>query len=191
MILKLFNLIRDKFYEFKYRKLVYKPTLQGFEEYRNIIAKDFMRDYVMPPASYSQIVSLLSIEEIHAYATMIIPSDCFISCYWSDFKEHNNFIAWYNNKYNKVRNHFGYKYEYDYNAIIFNPATFYDYCKICEYASQHQRAQNENENKRDREVRDNQIANLKELTNYIQSLQDIDTLTSVLEGDKDIASRSL
>ena len=50
---------------------------------------------------------------------------------------------------------------------------------------------NEKENKRDREVRDNQIANLKELTNYIQSLQDkdIDTLTSVLESDKDIASR--
>lgn len=33
MILKLFNLIRDKFYEFKYRKLVYKPTRVRFEGY--------------------------------------------------------------------------------------------------------------------------------------------------------------
>ena len=83
-------------------------------------------------------------------------------------------------------------YESDYNAIIFNPATFYDYCKICEYASQqYNQRKNEEENRRDREVRDNQIENLKKLTNYIQSLQDkdIDTLTSVLESDKDIASR--
>lgn len=79
-------------------------------------------------------------------------------------------------------------YESDYNAIIFNPATFYDYCKICEYVSQ---IHIEKKNKRDREIRNSQIANLKELTNYIQSLQDkdIDTLTSVLESDKDIASR--
>lgn len=83
-------------------------------------------------------------------------------------------------------------HESDYNAIIFNPATFYDYCKICEYASQRYiQTENEKKNKRDREVRNNQITNLKELTNYIQSLQDkdIDTLTSVLESDKDIASR--
>lgn len=83
-------------------------------------------------------------------------------------------------------------YELDYNAIIFNPATFYDYCKICEYVSQiHIEKKNEKKNKRDREIRNSQIANLKELTNYIQSLQDkdIDTLTSVLESDKDIASR--
>ena len=82
-------------------------------------------------------------------------------------------------------------YESDYNAIIFNPATFYDYCKICEYASQqYNQRKNEEENRRDREVRDNQIENLKKLTNYIQSLQDkdIDTLISVLESDKDIAS---
>lgn len=79
-------------------------------------------------------------------------------------------------------------YELDYNAIIFNPATFYDYCKVCEYVSQ---IHIEKKNKRDREIRNSQIANLKELTNYIQSLQDkdIDTLTSVLESDKDIASR--
>ena len=53
------------------------------------------------------------------------------------------------------------------------------------------RKKNEKKNKRDREIRNSQIANLKELTNYIQSLQDkdIDTLTSVLESDKDIASR--
>lgn len=151
-----------------------------------------MRDYVMPPASYSQIISLLSINEIHAYCLTVKSwiSDYFVSCYWSDFKKHDNFIAWYNSKYNEVKGYSFYKYEYD--AIIFNPATFYDYCRICEYASQ-QRAQKENEkeDKRDREVRDNQIANLKELTNYIQSLQDkdINTLTSILESDKDIASR--
>lgn len=194
--MKLFNFIRDKFYEFKYRKLLYKPTRAGFEKYRNVISQDFMRDYVMPPASYSQIISLLSIDEIHAYATIVqrfvcdSPFDYFISCYWSDFKEHSNFISWYNNQYNKAHDYMS--YESDYNAIIFNPATFYDYCKICEYTSQiHIQKKNEKENKRDREVRDNQIANLKELTNYIQSLQDkdIDTLTSVLESDKDIASR--
>ena len=196
--MKLFNFIRDIFYEFKYRKLLYRPTRAGFEEYRNFISKDFIRDYVMPPSSYSQIISLLSIKEIHAYATMIQHStyafdslsDYFISCYWSDFKKHSNFISWYNNKYNKAHDYLS--YECDYNAIIFNPATFYDYCKICEYASQvHIQRDNEKENKRDREVRDNQIANLKELTNYIQSLQDkdINTLTSVLESDKDIASR--
>lgn len=196
MILKLFNLIRDKFYEFKYRKLLYKPTRAGFEKYKDMIAQDFMRDYVMPPASYSQIISLLSINEIHSYITIVqrfvcdSPFDYLISCYWSDFKEHSNFILWYDNQYNKANNYMS--YESDYNAIIFNPATFYDYCKICEYASQvHIQRDNEKENKRDREVRDNQIANLKELTNYIQSLQDkdIDTLTSVLESDKDIASR--
>lgn len=196
MILKLFNLIRDKFYEFKYRKLVYKPTRAGFEKYKDMITQDFMRDYVMPPAFYSQIISLLSINEIHSYITIVqrfvcnSPFDYLISCYWSDFKEHSNFISWYNNQYNKANNYMS--YESDYNAIIFNPATFYDYCKICEYASQvHIQRDNEKENKRDREVRDNQIANLKELTNYIQSLQnkDIDTLTSVLESDKDIASR--
>ena len=196
--MKLFNFIKDKFYEFKYRKLLYRPTRAGFEKYRILTFQDFMRDYVMPPASYSQIISLLSIKEIHACATMIQHpnyafdslSDYFISCYWSDFKKHSNFISWYNNKYNKAHNYMS--YESDYNAIIFNPATFYDYCKICEYASQvHIQRDNEKENKRDREVRDNQIANLKELTNYIQSLQDkdINTLTSVLESDKDIASR--
>lgn len=151
-----------------------------------------MRDYVMPPASYSQIISLLSINEIHSYGLMITSwlSDYFLSCYWSDFKKHSGFIAWYNSKYNEARDYHFYKYEY--NAIIFNPATFYDYCKVCEYASQvHIQKDNEKENKREREVRDNQIANLKELTNYIQSLQDkdINTLTSVLENDKDIASR--
>lgn len=196
MIFKLFNFIRDKFYEFKYRKLLYKPTRAGFEKYKDMIAKDFMRDYIMPPASYSQIISLLSINEIHSYITIVqrfvcnSPFDYLISCYWSDFKEHSNFISWYNNQYNKANNYMS--YESDYNAIIFNPATFYDYCKVCEYASQvHIQRDNEKENKRDREVRDNQIANLKELTNYIQSLQDkdIDTLTSVLESDKDIASR--
>lgn len=196
MIFKLFNFIRDKFYEFKYRKLLYKPTRAGFEKYKDMIAKDFMRDYIMPPASYSQIISLLSINEIHSYITIVkrfvcnSPFDYLISCYWSDFKEHSNFISWYNNQYNKANNYMS--YESDYNAIIFNPATFYDYCKICEYASQvHIQRDNEKENKRDREVRDNQIANLKKLTNYIQSLQDkdIDTLTSVLESDKDIASR--
>lgn len=196
MILKLFNFIRDEFYEFKYRKLFYKPTRAGFEKYRITIAQDFMRDFVMPPASYSQIISLLSINEIHSYITIVQrfvcnnPFDYLISCYWSDFKEHSNFISWYNNQYNKANNYMS--YESDYNAIIFNPATFYDYCKICEYASQvHIQRDNEKENKRDREVRDNQIANLKELTNYIQSLQnkDINTLTSVLESDKDIASR--
>ena len=50
MILKLFNLIRDKFYEFKYRKLVYKPTRAGFKKHRITIAQDFMRDYVIQPA---------------------------------------------------------------------------------------------------------------------------------------------
>lgn len=194
--MKLFNFIKDKFYEFKYKKLLYKPTRAGFEKYKSVIAQDFMRDFVMPPASYSQIISLLSIDEIHAYTTIVqrfvcdSPFDYFISCYWSDFKEHSNFISWYNNQYNKAHDYMS--YEYDYNAIIFNPATFYDYCKICEYASQiHIQKKNEKENKRDREVRDNQIANLKELTNYIRSLQDkdIDTLTSVLESDKDIASR--
>lgn len=190
--MKLFNFIKDKFYEFKYRKLLYKPTRAGFEKYRIVTSQDFMRDYVMPPASYSQIISLLSINEIHAYCLTVKSwiSDYFVSCYWSDFKKHSNFISWYNNKYNKAHNYMS--YESDYNAIIFNPATFYDYCKICEYASQvHIQRDNEKENKRDREVRDNQIANLKELTNYIQSLQDkdINTLTSVLESDKDIASR--
>lgn len=192
MILKLLNFIKDKFYEFRYRKLLYKPTRAGFEKYRITIAQDFMRDYVMPPASYSQIISLLSINELHAYGLSVTawPSDYFVSCYWSDFKVHSNFIAWYNNKYNIANGYGSYKYEYD--AIIFNPATFYDYCKVCEYASKvHIQRDNEKENKRDREVRDNQIANLKELTNYIQSLQDkdIETLTSVLESDKDIASR--
>ena len=190
--MKLFNFIRDKFYEFKYRKLLYKPTCAGFDKYKSIIAQDFMRDFVMPSASYSQIISLLSINEIHAYCLTVKSwlSDYFISCYWSDFKGHSNFISWYNNQYDKVHNYMS--YEYDYNAIIFNPATFYDYCKVCEYASQVRiQKDNEKENKRDREVRDNQIANLKELTNYIQSLQnkDIDILTSVLESDKDIASR--
>ncbi len=146
-----------------------------------------MRDYVMPPASYSQIISLLSIDEINAAASW---PGYLLTYYWSDFKKHNNFIAWYNSKYNEVRGYSFYKYKY--NAIIFNPATFYDYCKICEYTSKRciQR-KNEKEDKRDKEVRDNQIANLKELTNYIQSLQDkdIDILTSVLESDKDIASR--
>ena len=189
--MKLFNFIKDKFYEFKYRKLLYKPTRAGFEKYRITISQDFMRDFVMPPASYSQIISLLSINEIHAYGLTVKSyiSDYFVSCYWSDFKKHSNFISWYNNKYNKAHDYLS--YEYDYNAIIFNPATFYDYCKICEYASQqYNKRKNEEENRRDREVRDNQIANLKELTNYIQSLQDkdINTLTSVLENDKDIAS---
>jgi hypothetical protein len=190
--LNLFNFIRDKFYEFKYRKLLYKPTRTGFKKYKDVIAQDFVRDFVMPPASYSQIISLLSIDEIHACGLTITSwsSDYFLSCYWSDFKKHSNFIAWYNSKYNEARNHYFYKYEY--NAIIFNPATFYDYCKVCEYASQrYVQTENEKENKRNREVRDNQITNLKELINYIQSLQDkdIDTLTSVLESDKDIASR--
>lgn len=195
--MKLFNFIKDKFYEFKYRKLLYKPTRAGFEKYRIVTSQDFMRDYVMPPASYSQIISLLSIEEIHTYAVMNqsytlgpSPSDYLISCYWSDFKEHSNFISWYNNQYNKANDYMS--YELDYNAIIFNPATFYDYCKVCEYVSQiHIEKKNEKKNKRDREIRNSQIANLKELTNYIQSLQDkdIDTLTSVLESDKDIASR--
>lgn len=135
--MKLFNFIRDKFYEFKYRKLLYKPTRAGFEGYKNLIAKDFIRDYAMPPASYSQIISLMSINEIHAYATIIqryflgsSSADYLISCYWSDFKEHSNFISWYN----KANDYLS--YEPDYNAIIFNPATFYDYCKICEYVSQ-------------------------------------------------------
>ena len=149
-----------------------------------------MRDFVMPPASYSQIISLLSRWNLcllfNSYTLVIW---LFLSCYWSDFKKHDSFIAWYNSKYNESKGHYSHKYEY--NAIIFNPATFYDYCKICEYASQqHNKRKNEEENRRDREVRDNQIANLKELTNYIQSLQDkdINTLTSVLESDKDIAS---
>lgn len=192
MILKLLNFIKEKFYEFRYRKLLYKPTRAGFEKYRDVIAKDFVRDYVMPPASYSQIISLLSIDEIHAYALTVkaMPYDYFISCYWSDFKKHEGFISWYNNIYNKAHGYLSFESAYD--AIIFNPATFYDYCKVCEYASKvHIQRDNEKENKRDREVRDNQIANLKELTNYIQSLQDkdVDTLTSVLESDKDIATR--
>ena len=93
--MKLFNFIKDKFYEFKYRKLLYKPTRAGFEKYRITIAQDFMRDYVMPPASYSQIISLLSINEIHAYCLTVKSwlSDYFVSCYWSDFKKHSNFIS--------------------------------------------------------------------------------------------------
>ena len=193
MILKLLNFIKDKFYEFKYRKLLYKPTRAGFEKYREVIAKDFVRDYIMPPASYSQIISLLSINELHAYCLEVqsIPYDYFISCYWSDFKQHKNFVSWYDKKYQNASGYYPIS-KIEYNAIIFNPATFYDYCKVCEYASKvHIQRDNEKENKRDREVRDNQIANLKELTNYIQSLQDkdIETLTSVLESDKDIASR--
>lgn len=192
MILKILNFIKDKFYEFRYRKLLYKPTRAGFKKYRDIIAQDYVRDYVMPSASYSQIISLLSIDEIHAYAIMVKsrPYDYFISCYWSDFKKHESFISWYNNLYNKTHGYLNFESAYD--AVIFNPATFYDYCKVCEYASKiHVQRANAKEDKRDREVRDNQIANLKELTNYIQSLQDkdVDTLTSVLESDKDIASR--
>ena len=193
MILKLLNFIKDKFYEFRYRKLLYQPTRAGFEKYRDVIAKDFVRDYVMPPASYSQIISLLSIDEIHAYALEVqsIPYNYFVCCYWSDFKKHSGFIAWYEARYQNASGYYP-SSKIDYNAIIFNPATFYDYCKVCEYASKiHIQRDNEKENKRDREVRDNQIANLKELTSYIQSLQnnDINTLTSVLESDKDIASR--
>lgn len=192
MILKLLNFIKDKFYEFKYRKLLYQPTRAGFEKYRDVIAKDFVRNYVMPPASYSQIISLLSIDEIHAYALEVqsISYNYFVCCYWSDFKKHEGFISWYNNIYNKAHGYLSFEAAYD--AIIFNPATFYDYCKVCEYASQaHIQRDNEKENKRDREVRDNQIANLKKLTSYIQSLQDkdVETLTSALESDRDIASR--
>lgn len=153
-----------------------------------------MRDYVMPPASYSQIISLLSIDEVNAYTAMVrtFPHDYFVSCYWSDFKKHDSFVSWYNNLYNKSCGYKFLSYESAYNAILFNPTTFYDYCKICEYISQVyiQRA-NTKKNKRDKEVRDNQIMLLKKLAEHIQSLQDndINTLISILESDKDIASR--
>lgn len=200
----LIHFIQDTYIKIKYSKYYYKPTRAGFEAYKRYISKSYIAPHVLPPASSSQIISLLSLSDLPTFYSKYDWTYChcnsdafYLFYYWDDFKDrpdYYDFFDWANKMYNTGGKDTSYRYSTNitYNAVIFNPATLLDFCRLYEFIeSERRHLIFKYEETKKEQARLIQLRNLKTLTSYLQSLQDEDKMTfeKVLNENTEIQNR--